>query len=918
MFIEDDHVIYDVEDGLAAGLITLSVEVVDPEAASGQDELEIEVLPNEAPVLSWLSPEEGAVVGNHEPLLFSLEGQDAEDSADELLLSWSGLPDGLVPPDRFEPDGELAFSWEEPVIGSWSIELEATDLAGGTAEALLHFEVTESDVDGDGFVNELVGGDDCDDGNAAVHPGGTEVCNDTDDDCNGSIDDGATDADLYYPDEDGDLFGDLGGETLACEQPEGYVTDHEDCDDSDENVKPGASEYCNGYDDDCDGDVDEDEAIDAPTWYADGDGDRYGLDADTRVACEEPPGYAPDSGDCDDSLLSVHPLADELCNGIDDDCLGDIDEADAIDAPTWYRDVDSDSFGSTSPTATQCTLPSGYAATSDDCDDNAVAVFPGADERCNLIDDDCDGSIDEDSAVDVTTWYVDVDLDGYGDPAVSEVDCVQPSGYVSNDRDCDDSTDLASPSEVEVCDDLLDNDCDGSENSCALSGVYSGLQSDGAKLMGESAADESGLFLAGIDDFDGDGFGEVLVGGRGSDIAGTSAGAAWLVDGGPVGLSSLSSADVRFLGESANDELGWTVDSAGDLDGDLYGDLWIAARYNDRGGTNWSATYLFYGGTGISGDVDAGAADAILLGQTGSAEAGSATQWVEDYTGDGLPDVLVGASGTYIGGTSKGAAYLVEGPIYGVQDLGTAALILQGVTTGDELGEEVAAGDLDGDGLSELVVGGDGATTTGLGLAYIVPAGLSGSFVVDAAATALVTGGASADHFASGIRIPGDLDGDGRDDLAIGVRGYNNGSVADTGVVYIWTSLPTSTGTPSSTADIRITGTSSGDRFGSDVESAGDVDGDGVEDLLIGAAGGGALNSGAIYLYRMPLSGTVTASGADARFEPDSATDDCADFIGRGADFDGNGYADVLLGAPGDSTAGTGAGATFVFYGHGL
>jgi hypothetical protein len=110
--------------------------------------------------------------------------------------------------------------------------------------------VTYMDNDNDGYPADV----DCDDGDPSVHPGATEICNDIDDNCDGSVDEGCT---TYYRDADGDGFGDPSDSTTATSPPAGYVANSGDCDDTDASVYPGASESCNGVDDDCDGAVDE-------------------------------------------------------------------------------------------------------------------------------------------------------------------------------------------------------------------------------------------------------------------------------------------------------------------------------------------------------------------------------------------------------------------------------------------------------------------------------------------------------------------------------------------------------------------------------------------------------------------------------------------------------------------------------------
>ena len=168
---------------------------------------------------------------------------------------------------------------------------------------------------------ESANGLDCDDDDPEIHPGGTEICNELDDDCNGSVDEGV--GSTWYADEDGDGYGSHGHSTQACAQPSGYVESDLDCDDSDPDIRPDATEICDGIDNDCDGEVDEDSGI---FWYADEDYDGYG-DPDNRIeACDQPDGTTTDSSDCDDGSAGSYPGAKDGCDGEDNDCDGDIDE----------------------------------------------------------------------------------------------------------------------------------------------------------------------------------------------------------------------------------------------------------------------------------------------------------------------------------------------------------------------------------------------------------------------------------------------------------------------------------------------------------------------------------------------------------------------------------------------------------------
>ena len=243
----------------------------------------------------------------------------------------------------------------------------------------------------------------------------------------------------HDPDVDGD-----GHNSLEC--------DGDDCDDDDPSAYPGADEVCDDVDNDCDGIIDEDDAVDQPTWYADADSDGYGDPEVSHVSCAPPSGYVDDSTDCDDIDAAISPSADEACDGLDNDCDGTTDEDDSIDALVWYADTDADGFGDAGSVYSACEAPHGTLADSTDCDDSDGTVFPGADETCDEVDNDCDGVIDEDDASDALTWYADSDSDGYGDSATADVACGAPADHVADGTDCDDGVSTTYPGAVETCD----------------------------------------------------------------------------------------------------------------------------------------------------------------------------------------------------------------------------------------------------------------------------------------------------------------------------------------------------------------------------------------------------------------------------------------------------------------------------------
>ncbi len=243
----------------------------------------------------------------------------------------------------------------------------------------------------DGFVADDT---DCDDARGGDYPGAPEYCDNHDNDCNTLVDDDAVDATMWYADADVDDYGDASVSTQACVQPDGYVADANDCDDTDANAFPSAMEICDGVDNDCDSAVDEG-AIDTSAFFADADSDGFGDAVSTVEACSAPFGYVNDSNDCDDTDANAYPGATESCDDVDNDCDGSIDEAGASGESTWYLDADADSYGDPAMSVYSCE-PDGYVANADDCDDSEALAWTGNTDDCDGVDNDCDGAIDED------------------------------------------------------------------------------------------------------------------------------------------------------------------------------------------------------------------------------------------------------------------------------------------------------------------------------------------------------------------------------------------------------------------------------------------------------------------------------------------------------------------------------------------
>jgi len=223
----------------------------------------------------------------------------------------------------------------------------------------------------------------------------------------------------------------LWGCRMADFDADGLLADV-DCDDMLSDVYPGADERCDGIDNDCDGKIDE-EPIDGDYVFVDSDGDGFGDAEQYGIACYAPEGYADRADDCDDSDPTVSPAAEEVCDGVDNDCNRQVD--DGLEFSTYYLDEDGDGFGGPHVGAQQCAPSPGMTAANGDCDDDDPLTHPGAAD----LDDPELCTRDNDS-------------DGYGDN--------DPGRYVDPGTDCDDSDSVVNPDAYEICNDFIDNDCD--------------------------------------------------------------------------------------------------------------------------------------------------------------------------------------------------------------------------------------------------------------------------------------------------------------------------------------------------------------------------------------------------------------------------------------------------------------------------
>ena len=655
----------------------------------------------------------------------------------------------------------------------------------------------------------------------------------------------------------------------------------DDCDDANADIFPGAAEFCDDVDSDCDGELEDGQ--DAPDWFADTDGDGFG-DPDRPVrACTAPAEHVADDSDCDDADGAIHPDAVEVCNdgeAVDEDC----DPSTLADPEEWFPDGDGDTYGEPgSPVAVACEGPEGTASNDLDCDDEDGAVNPGVEEVCsNGIDDDCDPET-------VCSLSGEVPIADAGvrfyEPRAGGI---LGRGLAAGDADGDGDLDSFF---------FAQNDAEGASSGRVY--VVSPAVTSEPVNLGESGGVE--VLVSDIDGFaESTEFGWSLDVGSHAGVPGAALfvgapkyesredyeygcnGAVFALDvDREADAWRITQADeVHYMVRAPGARLGEALAVAEDLSGSGATALLLGAPgfqrddtevvrcgddaggRDDRGalfvvesvgaGTRTTGGSLLYDAQLLAGD-----GGLAVLPEGGSSSLGSDTALgtsvaYGDLDGDGTDEVLGGAPGAQLEGSEVGAVLVFSTPLERGQTVGfgDADLTVFGSRAGGRLGAALAVHDVDGDGHADVVMGepgGDGAAGA-VQVLFSGPDGLPSTVALaDGTVSQTTVLGADALQVGRSVAVSADLDRDGAVDLLAG----GPGGVSAPGEVWGFSAVAVGVTLERADADFVYRGDEAGDLFGGRLAAPGPLGADDEDpDLLIAAPArteGASASSGAVW-----------------------------------------------------------------------
>ena len=481
------------------------------------------------------------------------------------------------------------------------------------------------------------------------------------------------------------------------------------------------------------------------------------------------------------------------------------------------------------------------------------------------------------------------------------------------------------------------------------------LNVGGFTILGDAPNDRAGVSVSAAGDVNNDGFADIIIGVPGNDFAGLEAGSAYVVFGkaggfGTIDLANLQSSNgFAIRGDAAGDQAGWSVSDAADVNGDGFDDIIVGAPFGDNASENAGEAYVIYGKAGGFGAVDLTALAAgsgfVIQGPAPQNLGGYDVSSAGDINGDGFDDLIVtshqfnfGGWGSYYYYDTTPSAYIIFGKSNPAATINLSTLsaadgfkVSSTSSNGWSNFSIAAAGDINGDGFDEIVLG-DRYGAGSSGEVYVIFGKATGFANIDAGSLAppagfRIQGDANFDGAGFSVAGAGDVNDDGFDDIIIGAIGGDDGG-SNAGEAYVIFGKATGFGTLdltnlSASAGFKIQGESSYDNAGYSVSGAGDVNGDGFNDIIISAPfnDSGAPGSGRAYVIFGKAAGFGTidlrdlAPSAGFKIQGDSAYDNAGFSVSGAGDINGDGFDDLLVGVPGGDAGGADAGEVHVIFG---